>query len=49
MEGNFKVHGRFCKKLLRLLRCTANGMVEMELGSQQEGEYDADNKILATS
>jgi hypothetical protein len=32
-----KVHGRFCKKLLGLPRCAANGMAEMELGREQEG------------
>jgi hypothetical protein len=27
-----RIHGRFCKKILRLPRCAANGVAEMELG-----------------
>jgi hypothetical protein len=27
-----RIHGRFCKKILGLPRCVANGMTEMELG-----------------
>jgi hypothetical protein len=27
-----RIHGRFCKKILRLPRCVANGMAEMEVG-----------------
>jgi hypothetical protein len=27
-----RIHGRFCKKILGLPRCTANGLAEMELG-----------------
>jgi hypothetical protein len=27
-----RIHGRFCKKILGLPRCTDNGVAEMELG-----------------
>jgi hypothetical protein len=27
-----RIHGRFCKKILDLPRCAANGITEMELG-----------------
>jgi hypothetical protein len=44
-----KVHGRFCKKLLRFPRCAANGRNGARK-RRQEGEDDVeDNKILATS
>jgi transposase len=35
-----KIHGRFCKKLLQVLRSTVNGVAELELGwNSRRGRY----------
>jgi hypothetical protein len=33
-----KIHGRFCKKILGVPRCAANGAAEIELGRDRRGK-----------
>jgi hypothetical protein len=45
-----RIHGRFCKKMLCLPRCVANGVAEKELGREHKRKGDVvGGSILATN